>query len=61
MPYSQQGRLQPGDLIYMLNGTSVDSIAALNTAAATLKPGAAAVLHLERAGVLMYLSFRVER
>jgi serine protease Do len=61
IPFSQQGRLQPGDLIYSLNGTPVANITDLNTAAAALKPGSAAVLHLERAGVLMYLSFRVER
>ena len=60
-PFSQQGRLQPGDAIYSLNGRAVGSVAELNDAAATLKPGTAAVLHLERSGVLMYLSFRVER
>ncbi len=60
-PYSQQGRLQPGDVIYSLNGKLIDTIAELNAAAAALKPGTAAVLHLERAGTLMYLSFRMER
>jgi len=61
IPFSQQGRLQPGDVIYALNGKVVESVADLNTAAAALAPRSAAVLHLERAGTLMYLSFRVEK
>jgi serine protease Do len=60
-PFSQQGRLQPGDVIHALNGKPVDSVADLTAAAAALTPGSAAVLHLERAGALMYLSFRAER
>jgi serine protease Do len=60
-PYSQQGRLQPGDVIYSLNGKVVETIADLNAAAATLKPGTPAVLQLERQSTLMYLAFRVER
>jgi serine protease Do len=60
-PFSQQGRLQPGDVIHALNGKPVDTVADLNAAAAALTPGSAAVLHLERAGGLMYLSFRAER
>jgi serine protease Do len=60
-PFSQQGRLQPGDVIYALNGKPVGAVEDLNAVAATLKPGSAAVLHLERGGNLMFLSFRVER
>jgi S1-C subfamily serine protease len=60
IPYSQQGRLQPGDVIYAINGKPVDTLADLNAAASALKPGTAAVLHIERAGTLMYLAFRVE-
>jgi serine protease Do len=60
-PFSQQGRLQPGDVIYALNGRPVGGVAELNEVAATLKPGSAAVLHLERGGTLMFLSFRVDR
>ena len=59
-PYSQQGRLQPGDVIYSLNGKAVETVADLNAAAAELKPGVAAVLHLERAGTLIYFAFRTE-
>jgi serine protease Do len=61
VPYSQQGKLQPGDVIYSLNGKAIETVADLNAAAAELKPGTAAVLHLERAGTLIYLAFRMEK
>jgi serine protease Do len=60
-PYSQQGRLQAGDVIYAVNGTAIANADALKTAAAALKPSAAAVLLIERESTLMYLAFRVER
>jgi serine protease Do len=60
-PYSQQGRLQAGDVIYAVNGTPIANVDALKTAAAALKPSAAAVLLIERDSTLMYLAFRVER
>jgi serine protease Do len=60
-PYSQQGRLLPGDAIYSLNGRPVANGEELRVAAAALQTGAAAVLHFEREGVLMYVAFRVER
>ena len=60
-PYSQQGRLQPGDVIYALNGKVIETVADLNATTAEFKPGSAAVLHLERSGTLIYLAFRVER
>jgi serine protease Do len=60
-PYSQQGRLQPGDVIYALNGAAISNVDALKNAAAALKPSAPAVLLIERASTLMYLAFRVER
>ena len=60
-PYSQQGRLQAGDVIYAVNGTAIANVDALKTAAAALKPSAAAVLLIERESTLMYLAFRVER
>jgi serine protease Do len=59
-PYSQQGRLQPGDVIYAVNGRAITSAQDVNAAAASLKQGAAAVLLIERASTLMYLTFRVE-
>jgi serine protease Do len=61
VPYSQQGRLQPGDVIYSLNGKVVETIADLNGVASGLTVGAPAVLHIERQGMLMFLAFRVER
>jgi serine protease Do len=60
-PYSQQGRLQPGDVIYAVNGKFVSSVEELKSAMAGLKPSAAAVLLIERESTLMYLAFRVER
>ena len=60
-PFSQQGRLQAGDVIYSLNGKIVEQISDLNALASTIKPGTAAVLQIERQGTLMYLSFRTER
>ena len=60
-PFSQQGRLQAGDVIYSLNGKIIEQISDLNALASTIKPGTAAVLQIERQGTLMYLSFRTER
>jgi serine protease Do len=60
-PFSQQGRLQPGDVIYALNGQVVRSAEDLKAFAAQLKPGGAAVLLIERESTLMYIAFRVER
>jgi serine protease Do len=60
-PFSQQGRLMPGDVVYELNGRTIESAADLHAAAGTLKPNSAAVLHLEREGILYYVSFRLER
>ena len=60
MPFSQQGKLQPGDVIYALNGKA-SRPSPTSTRRRRLKPGSAAVLQLERAGTLMFLAFRVER
>jgi serine protease Do len=60
-PYSQQGRLQPGDVVYALNGRPIGGAEELKKAAGGLAPGAAAVLLIERGSVLMYLAFRAER
>jgi len=60
-PYSQQGRLQAGDVIYALNGQIVRSADDLKLFASQLKPSAAAVLLIERETTLMYFAFRVER
>jgi serine protease DegQ len=60
-PFSQQGRLMPGDVIYSLNDKTIDSVATLNSIVATMKPGAPAVLLVERQGTTLYLAFRAER
>ena len=60
-PYSQQGRLMSGDVIYSLNGKPIAGGEDLERAAASLKPGTPTVLQVERDGTLMYLAFRVER
>jgi serine protease Do len=59
-PYSQQGQLRAGDVIYAVNGKSIGSVAELKAAAAQLKPNDATVLQIEREGGLMYISFRAE-
>jgi len=60
-PYSQQGRLQPGDVIYALNGKAINTVEELRTAMTALKPSAPGVLLVERESTLMYLAFRVDR
>jgi serine protease Do len=60
-PYSPQGRLQPGDVIHMVNAQPIASIEDLKRAVGALKPARGAVLQIERDGMLMYLPFRVER
>ena len=60
-PYSQQGRLQPGDAIYALNDKTITGLADLKAAVANLKTGAAAVMQIERESRLMYLAFRAGR
>jgi serine protease Do len=59
-PYSQQGQLQAGDVIYAVNGKPIASVAELKTRAERLKPNDATVLQIEREGVLMYIAFRAE-
>jgi serine protease Do len=59
-PRSQQGPILPGDVIYAVNGKPIAGVQELNAALEALAPGQAAVLHLERGGLLMYLAFRIE-
>ena len=60
-PYSQQGRLEPGDVIYAMNGKPIESVAKLRTMVGALEANAPFVLHVERDGTLMYLAFRREK
>jgi serine protease Do len=59
-PFSQQGQLQAGDVIYSLNGRAMTSVAELKAAAEGLKANDAAVLQIEREGSLMFIAFRAE-
>ena len=57
-PFSQQGRLQPGDLVHTINGTRWKARRTQNSRgrAAGIQP---VVLQVEREGILIYL-FRIE-
>ncbi len=57
---SDDGGLQPGDVIHAVNGQWISDLAALRQAVDSAKPGAPLVLQLERRGALMYLAFTVE-
>ena len=59
-PYSQQGKLEVGDVVYAFNSKPITGVEELKSAVSALKPGAAAVLLIERESTLMYLAFRVE-
>src|SRR5580704_11975051 len=49
--------LQTGDVIHGFNGTTVTSLAELRDGLAKLSPGDPVVLHIERYGQLIYVSF----
>ena len=59
-PYSQQGQLRAGDVLYAVNGKAIATVAELKAAAAELKPNDPTVLQIEREGGLMYIAFRAE-
>src|SRR4029453_976725 len=50
-PYSQQGRLAQGDVIYAVNGKPVDGVENLKKTLAALPQNAPFVLHVEREGI----------
>jgi serine protease Do len=52
--------LQPGDVIYSLNGVPMASVAALKKKLDEFKPGAALVMQVERSGHLMYIPIEIE-
>lgn len=60
-PFSQQGRLQPGDVVYALNQTTITSGADLLAAVAALPPSSPVVVQIERQGMLHFVSFRLDR
>ncbi len=57
---SDNGGLQPGDVIHAVNGQWISDLPALRSAIDGAKPGTPVVLQIERRGVLMYLAFTVE-
>jgi S1-C subfamily serine protease len=57
---SDNGGLQPGDVIHAVNGQWISDLPALRQAVDSAKPGAPIVLQLERRGGLMYLAFTAE-
>jgi serine protease Do len=59
-PVSRQGAMNPGDVIRAVNGKSVGSLAELRSTLGELKPGAATVLQVERAGRRMFLAFSLD-
>jgi serine protease Do len=52
--------LQPGDVIYSVNGSPVSSVEALKKRLNEFKPGAAIVMQVERSGRLMYIPIELE-
>ena len=59
-PVSRQGALAPGDVIHAVNGKPVTSLAQLRTLIGELKPGAPAVLQVERDGRRMFFAFELD-
>jgi serine protease Do len=57
---SENGRLEPGDIIHAVNGQWVADLAALRAAVDGLTPGAAIVLQVERRGGLLFLALTVD-
>ena len=58
--YEGEGPL-PGDVIYSVNGTPVDSVAALRSVLDDLKTTDAIALQVERLGSLHYLVLETDR
>jgi S1-C subfamily serine protease len=52
--------LEPGDVIYAINRRPVGDLAALRDLLGQLEPGDAVVLHVDRRGELMFVSFTLE-
>ena len=58
--YIGEGAL-PGDVIYSVNGTPVDSVDSLRSALDVLKNADALVLQVERLGSLHYVALETEK
>ena len=58
-PYWQDA-LQPGDVVYSLNGQETRTIGALRSAVGALRSGDAAVFHVNRRGRRYYVGFLMD-
>ena len=59
-PYSQQGKLKPGDVIRGINGKTIATAAYLLELTKELKSGSPVALQIERAGDYVYYAFRAK-
>jgi serine protease Do len=57
---TENGGLQPGDVIHAINGQWIVDLPALRQSIDAAQPGTPVVLQLERRGGLMYLAFTIE-
>jgi serine protease Do len=60
IPGAVENSLTTGDIIHALNGVSLNTLESLNTGLDRLKPGSYGVLHVEREGRLIYMTFQIE-
>jgi len=58
--FSTGAGLQPGDVIYSVNGSPVSSVEALKKKLDDFKAGAAIVMQVERSGRLLYVALELE-
>ena len=56
----RDGMLEPGDVIHAINRRPVDDVSALRNLLGQLAPGDAVVLHVDRRGGLIFVSFTLE-
>jgi serine protease Do len=56
----EENSLAVGDVIHALNGITIISLDFLRSTLDGIKPGSPVVLHIEREGILMYTSFRMD-
>jgi serine protease Do len=57
---TRDGELRAGDIIHVVNREAIAGLRDLQAALAKLKPGDVVVLHVERAGELVYVTFVAE-
>jgi serine protease Do len=57
---SDNGSLEPGDVIHAVNGTWIMNLAALRAALDAMKAGDSVALQIERDGLLSYVAFTID-